>query len=96
LKESVWMSLAGVPAGINVDQVDMELAALAGVETVHDLHVWPLSTTETALTAHLVAPDIDSTDELLERARTMLHDRFGIEHCTLQIERAHLEDSRCC
>jgi len=95
LKESVWMSLAGVPAGINVDQVDMELAALAGVETVHDLHVWPLSTTETALTAHLVAPDIDSTDELLERARRMLHDRFGIEHCTLQIERNHLEDSRC-
>lgn len=95
LKESVWMSLAGVPAGINVDQVDMELAALAGVETVHDLHVWPLSTTETALTAHLVAPDIDSTDELLERARRMLHDRFGIEHCTLQIERVHLEDSRC-
>jgi cobalt-zinc-cadmium efflux system protein len=95
LKESVWMSLAGVPAGINVDQVDMELAALAGVETVHDLHVWPLSTTETALTAHLVAPDIDSTDELLERARTMLHDRFGIEHCTLQIERTHLEDTRC-
>ena len=96
LKESVWMSLAGVQAGINVDQVDMVLAAVAGVETVHDLHVWPLSTTETALTAHLVAPDIDSTDELLERARTMLHDRFGIEHCTLQIERAHLEDSRCC
>ena len=96
LKESVWMSLAGVPAGINVDQVDMELAALAGVETVHDLHVWPLSTTETALTAHLVAPDIDSTDELLERARRMLHDRFGIQHCTLQIERVHLEDSRCC
>ena len=95
LKESVWMSLAGVPAGINVDQVDMELAALAGVETVHDLHVWPLSTTETALTAHLVAPDIDSTDDLLERARKMLHDRFGIEHCTLQIERSHLGDSRC-
>ncbi len=96
LKESVWMSLAGVPVGINVDQVDMELAALAGVETVHDLHVWPLSTTETALTAHLVAPDIDSTDELLGRARKMLHDRFGIEHCTLQIERVHLEDTRCC
>jgi len=95
LKESVWMSLAGVPAGINVDQVDMELAALDGVETVHDLHVWPLSTTETALTAHLVAPDIGSTDDLLERARGMLHDRFGIEHCTLQIERSHLGDSRC-
>ena len=56
LKESVWMSLAGVPAGIELDEVEAELAALDGVVAVHDLHVWPLSTTETALTAHLVAP----------------------------------------
>ena len=58
MKESVGMSLMGVPSGIDVDQVEAELAALDGVETVHDLHVWPLSTTETALTAHLVAPDV--------------------------------------
>ena len=63
--------------------------------TVHDLHIWPLSTTETALTAHLVAPQADS-DALIEAARRMLHDRFGIEHCTLQIERVHLEDADCC
>ena len=95
LKESVWMSLAGVPSGIDVDVVEAELAELDGVETVHDLHVWPLSTTETALTAHLVAPHVASTDELVQAARRMLHDRFGIEHCTLQIERSHLGDSRC-
>jgi len=95
LKESVWMSLAGVPAGIDVDLVEAELAELDGVETVHDLHVWPLSTTETALTAHLVAPDVTSSDALLEAARKMLHDRFRIEHCTIQIERSHLEDTRC-
>ena len=95
LKESVWMSLAGVPSGIDVDQVELALGELDGVETVHDLHVWPLSTTETALTAHLVAPHVASTDVLLGEARAMLHDRFRIEHCTLQIERAHLEDSRC-
>jgi cobalt-zinc-cadmium efflux system protein len=94
-KESVWMSLAGVPSGIDVDEVEAELARLDGVETVHDLHIWPLSTTETALTAHLVAPDIASTDALLNRARVMLHDRFHIEHCTLQIEREHLEDTHC-
>src|SRR6185369_77969 len=81
LKESVWMSLAGVPSGIDVDLVEAELAELDGVETVHDLHVWPLSTTETALTAHLVAPDVASTDALLQTARRMLHDRFRIEHC---------------
>ena len=95
LKESVWMSLAGVPSGIDVDLVEAELEQLDGVETVHDLHVWPLSTTETALTAHLVAPAVASTDALLQAARRMLHDRFRIEHCTLQIERNHLEDTRC-
>jgi cobalt-zinc-cadmium efflux system protein len=89
------MSLAGVPSGIDVDQVETELASLQGVETVHDLHVWPLSTTETALTAHLVAPHVESTDALLQAARAMLHDRFRIEHCTIQIERTHLEDTRC-
>src|SRR3954449_1959870 len=94
-KESVWMSLAGVPSRIDADAVEAELAQLDGVETVHDLHIWPLSTTETALTAHLVAPDVPSTDALLRAARAMLHDRFGIEHCTLQVERCHLEDTNC-
>jgi cobalt-zinc-cadmium efflux system protein len=94
-KESVWMSLAGVPSSIDVDDVEAALGRLDGVETVHDLHVWPLSTTETALTAHLVAPGVTSTDALLRTARKVLHDRFGIEHCTLQIEREHLEDADC-
>ena len=94
LKESVWMSLAGVPSGIDVDLVEAALAGLDGVDTVHDLHIWPLSTTETALTAHLVAPTADS-DGLIAAAQQMLHDRFRIEHCTLQVERSHLEDTRC-
>jgi cobalt-zinc-cadmium efflux system protein len=94
LKESVWMSLAGVPSRINPDEVEAALGSLAGVESVHDLHIWPLSTSETALTAHLVFPH-GSNDELIRSARSLLHDRFGIEHCTLQIERTHLEDTRC-
>ena len=93
LKESVGMSLMGVPEGIDVEEVEAELAGLDGVDTVHDLHVWPLSTTETALTAHLVAPKVTSSDALLEAARKMLHDRFRIGHCTIQIERNHLEDT---
>lgn len=95
LRESVGMSLMGVPEGIELEEVEAELARLEGVDTVHDLHVWPLSTTETALTAHLVAPGVIASDTLLEVARKMLHDRFGIEHCTIQIERIHLEDTRC-
>ena len=94
-KESVWMSLAGVPSGIDADQVEAELARLDGVETVHDLHIWPLSTTETALTAHLVVPERNRPMRFIRSARAMLHDRFRIEHCTLQIERSHLEDTRC-
>lgn len=95
LKESVWMSLAGVPSGIELDQVEMMIAEIDGVSEVHDLHVWPISTTETALTAHVVAPDVASTDELLGRIRTLVHDRFGIDHMTIQVERENLRDSRC-
>jgi len=96
LKESVWMSLAGVPKGIDVDQVAAELAALDGVEAIHDLHVWPLSTTETALTAHIVTDRAGSPDELLAEARAVLHDRFRIEHSTIQVERDHPADHRTC
>jgi cobalt-zinc-cadmium efflux system protein len=96
LKESVWMSLAGVPSSIDVDVVEAELEQLDGVETVHDLHVWPLSTTETALTAHIVTARADYPDALLANARIVLHDRFHIEHCTIQVEREHSADHRDC
>jgi len=96
LKESVWMSLAGVPSGINADEVEMSLAELDGVDAVHDLHIWPLSTTETALTAHIVTAQADYPDALLESARRLLHDRFHIEHCTIQVEREHSADHRDC
>jgi len=96
LKESVWMSLAGVPSGIDVDEVEMTLAALEGVDAVHDLHIWPLSTTETALTAHIVTAQADYPDALLESARKLLHDRFHIEHCTIQVERHHSDHHSDC
>ncbi len=95
LKESVWMSLAGVPAGIDVDEVEAELASLEGVLAVHDLHVWPLSTTETALTAHLVAPAAEP-DRLLSNARELLRARFRIAHSTIQVERQAPEDCADC
>ena len=95
LKESVWMSLAGVPADIDVDEVEIGLASLDGVTAVHDLHVWPLSTTETALTAHLVAPDAES-DRLLVSARELLRARFRIAHSTIQVERQAPGDCSDC
>lgn len=96
LKESVRMSLMGVPAGIDVDVVEAALADLDGVEAVHDLHVWPLSTTETALTAHIVTGGADYPDVLLARARRLLQDRFRIQHCTIQVEREHSADHSDC
>jgi cobalt-zinc-cadmium efflux system protein len=96
LKESVGMSLMGVPAGIKVEEVEGELMRIEGVDAVHDLHIWPLSTTETALTAHIVTAQADYPDALLEHARTILHDRFHIEHCTIQVERHHTSHHSDC
>ena len=95
LKEAVWMTLAGVPAGIELDEVEAALGALDGVTAVHDLHVWPLSTTETALTAHLVAPAAES-DRLLAAARDLLRRRFHIAHSTIQVERQAPSDCLDC
>jgi len=86
LRESVEMSLAAVPRGIDYDQVWIELRTLPGVSRVHDMHIWPMSTTETVLTAHLVVPAGHPGDGFLATARAMLKDKFGIGHATLQIE----------
>ncbi len=87
LRESLDLALAAVPSGIDPEAVAAYLRDLPGVEAVHDLHIWGMSTTESALTAHLVKPDPRDDDELLARACRELHDRFGIGHTTLQWER---------
>lgn len=86
LRESVNLALDAVPEGIDMNAVRAYLADLPGVTDVHDVHVWAMSTTEVALTAHLVVPMVADHDELLARACEELHDHFGIEHPTLQIE----------
>ncbi|MFO1037377.1 MAG: cation diffusion facilitator family transporter [Geminicoccaceae bacterium] len=86
LTESLDLALDAVPAGIDRSAVETMLGDLPGVREVHDLHIWAMSTTETALTAHLVRPD-PTEDDFLTDACAALHDRFGIEHVTLQIER---------
>lgn len=86
LRDSVHLSLDGVPAGVNSGAVLSYLAGQRGVTDVHDLHIWALSTTSVALTAHLVVPD--RADEALIGSMTaMLKKRFRIDHATLQIER---------
>ena len=86
LRESVEMSLDAVPRGIDYDKVWIELRLLPGVSRVHHVHIWPMSTTETVLTAHLVMPRGHPGDQFLEDARDMLKGKFGIGHATLQVE----------
>ncbi len=89
MRDALNLALDAVPKGIDPEAVSDYLAGLPGVESVHDLHIWAMSTTETALTAHLVKPDSKDDDTLIEKASQDLHDRFGIEHITLQWERWH-------
>lgn len=87
LRDSVHLSLDAVPAGVNSGAVLSFLAEQHGVTDVHDLHIWALSTTSTALTAHLVVPDRDAEDALIGSLTPFLKQRFRIDHATLQIER---------
>jgi cobalt-zinc-cadmium efflux system protein len=85
-RDSVAMGMLAVPAGIDLGEVRRHLAGLDGVAAVHDLHVWPMSTTETALTAHLVMPERPASDGFLHDVAAALRERFGVDHATLQIE----------
>jgi cobalt-zinc-cadmium efflux system protein len=93
LRESVNLALHAVPEGIDPEAVEAYLTGLPGVTAVHDVHIWAMSTTETALTAHLVKQDARDDDAIIAEATRVLHDRFGIEHTTLQWERG---PDACC
>ena len=92
LREATAMSLNATPAGIDTEQVQQQLEQLEGVDAVHDLHIWAMSTTETALTAHLVMPWQESRDRFLHDTAEMLKKRFNIGHSTLQVE----QDAAAC
>jgi cobalt-zinc-cadmium efflux system protein len=94
LRESAGLAMHAVPPGIDPERVRDHLAQLPGVARIHDLHIWPMSTTETALTCHLVMPEGHPGDAFLERAAETLHAKFEIAHATLQIE--HTECGGCC
>ncbi|MFT3731667.1 MAG: cation diffusion facilitator family transporter [Hyphomicrobium sp.] len=86
LRDSLRLAMHGVPVNIDAAKVQARLSALPGVESIHDLHIWPMSTTETALTCHLVMPGGHPGDAFIENAAKMLHDEFEIRHTTLQFE----------
>jgi cobalt-zinc-cadmium efflux system protein len=86
LRQAVTMAVAGVPDSIDLAAVKRHLAAMPGVSDVHDLHIWPLSTTETALSCHLVMPAGHPGDAWLMATGVELKERFRIGHPTFQIE----------
>ena len=86
LWQALEMTLDSVPRGIDPDAVRSYLGQLPGVTAVHDLHIWSMSTTETALTVHLVRPDAQVDDDWLHEVTHELHHRFGIAHPTIQVE----------
>ncbi len=91
LRHSLDLALDAVPPGIDRNAVESFLRELPGVTDLHDLHIWGMSTTETALTAHLVRPHLPTDDAWLRRAADDLRRRYGIGHATFQIE--HGQDS---
>jgi cobalt-zinc-cadmium efflux system protein len=86
VKQALRLALDAVPQGIDAAAVRAYLAAAPGVAALHDLHIWGMSTTETALTCHLVMPDGHPGDEALATIADELDHRFGVHHTTLQIE----------
>ncbi len=87
LSESLLLALQAVPRGVDAPAVEAMLSALPGVAKVHDLHIWPISTTRTALTAHLVMPDGHPGDAFLAQLSDRLAHDFAIDHATVQVER---------
>lgn len=86
-RDSLRLSLDGVPAGIRIEELERTMVADPGVEAVHHIHVWALSTTENALTAHVVLRELIRLEEVKERLKNRLH-AAGIAHATLEFEGA--------
>lgn len=91
LRDSVNLAMDMVPAGVDAAEVEAYLAARPGVSEVHDLHIWGLSTTSVALSAHLVRPGATLDDDFLSETCAELKARFGIAHPVLQVEEGRMQ-----
>ena len=93
LKQSVAVLMEGAPHGIDVDEVRDALRSVPGVQAVHDLHVWTITSGMDSLSAHVVTADAANQWNLLKELRKVVHDRFGIDHITVQIEPEDFEEA---
>ena len=97
LAESLRMSTDAVPEGFDVDDIQNRITAIDGVLNVHHVHIWAISTTETALTCHIVIPEAGMLEDVTDRVKELL-DGLGIHHSTLELETrsSHCKDRNCC
>jgi len=86
LREVLHVIMEGVPLNLDLPEIGRALAGVEGVASVHDLHIWTLSSGVTALSAHIVVKDLVRWEDLLNASRKLLHERYGIGHVTLQPE----------
>ncbi len=92
LQDSINLSIDAVPQGIDMSAIKDYLTKITKISEIHDLHVWALSTTETALTVHLVTDKDLIDNKFLQEVQQHLHDNFGIEHATIQVEKEDTEN----
>jgi cobalt-zinc-cadmium efflux system protein len=94
LADALRLAVDAVPADIDPFEVRQYLLSLPGVVSIHDLHIWGMSTTEAALTAHLVIPEIETGDQFLQQVAADLNKHFDIGHSTIQVE-SGMQDRHC-
>ena len=86
LSQAVNVLLEGVPAHLDIGEIEAAMCQVDGVRRVHDLHVWTLTSGREAMSAHVVVDDVGESDRLLRELHEVLHARFGIDHTTIQLE----------
>jgi cobalt-zinc-cadmium efflux system protein len=88
LAQAVNVLLEGTPPHLELHEIETAMRAVRGVQRVHDLHVWTLTSGREAMSAHVVVEDVRESERLLEALHALLHARFGIDHTTIQLETA--------
>jgi cobalt-zinc-cadmium efflux system protein len=86
MRQALHILMEGVPPHLDIEEIEATMATVAGVRAVHDLHVWTLTSGKEAMSSHVVVDDLTTGDRLLRDLHKLLHERFGIEHTTIQLE----------
>jgi cobalt-zinc-cadmium efflux system protein len=86
MRQALHILMEGVPPHLDIREIEAAMVAVPGVRAVHDLHVWTLTSGKEAMSSHVVVDDLTAGDRILRELHKLLHERFGIEHTTIQLE----------